>query len=207
MRYPFAAALLAAALAANAQQLYRWVDEKGRVQVTDTPPPASAKSVQKKEHKGSAAESSQAPFALTRAMRDFPVTLYTSPSCKAPCATARDALNRRAVPFKEVQVWDEETNAVLKRVSGANEVPTLAVGASVHRGFEQGSYDALLDSAGYPKEGVLPARAQAAPQPPEGYVPPEAREKPTAEPLRPEPPPAPPAGPYSPKPYSPTQKK
>ena len=39
--------LLLAAAQAHAQQ-YRWVDEKGRVQYTDTPPPATAKDVQKK---------------------------------------------------------------------------------------------------------------------------------------------------------------
>ena len=33
--------LLLAAAQAHAQQ-YRWVDEKGRVQYTDTPPPATA---------------------------------------------------------------------------------------------------------------------------------------------------------------------
>ena len=33
-----------ACAAAQAQQLYRWTDEKGRVHITDTPPPASAKS-------------------------------------------------------------------------------------------------------------------------------------------------------------------
>jgi glutaredoxin len=206
MRYALAAALLAAAFTASAQQLYRWTDEKGRVHITDTPPPPSAKSVQKKQPKPSVVESAQTPYEVTRAMRDFPVTLYTSPSCKEPCSSARQALNQRAVPFKEVQVWDEETNALLKRVSGANEVPTLIVGASVHRGYEQGSYDALLDSAGYPKAGTLPPRAQAAPQPPEGYLPPEAREKPIAEPAKPEPPPAP-AGPYSPKPPAEPPKK
>jgi glutaredoxin len=205
MRYTIAAALLAAAFAASAQQLYRWTDEKGRVHITDTPPPPSAKSVQKKDPKGGVVESPQTPFEVSRAMRDFPVTLYTSPSCAAPCQTAREALNRRAVPFKEVQVWDEETNALLKRVSGANEVPTLTVGSSVHRGYEQETYDALLDSAGYPKAGTLPPRAQAAPKPPEGYVPPEAREKPTAEPAKPEPPPAP-LGPYAPKPPAPPKK-
>ena len=32
---------------ATAQQ-YRWIDDKGRVQYSDTPPPASAKDVQRK---------------------------------------------------------------------------------------------------------------------------------------------------------------
>jgi glutaredoxin len=206
MRYTIAAALLLVVFASSAQQLYRWTDDKGRVHITDTPPPASAKSVQKKQPKGSVVESAQTPFEVTRAMQNFPVTLYTSPSCKEPCASAREALNRRAVPFKEVQVWDEESNALLKKVSGANEVPTLLVGSSVQRGYEQGSYDALLDSAGYPKAGALPPRAQAAPQPPEGYAPPEARKPPVAEPVKPEPPPAP-LGPYAPKPAATQGKK
>jgi glutaredoxin len=129
-------------------------------------------------------------------MKDFPVTLYTAPNCKTPCAGARDALNRRGVPFKEVQVWDEDSNAELKRISGGSDVPTLVVGRSVHRGFEQGAYDALLDSARYPKAGVLPARAQAAPPPPEDYAAPG--ERPAAEPEESEP--ARPLGPYAPKP-------
>jgi len=41
-----------AAGTASAQQ-YRWVDEKGRVHYSDTPPPASAKSSEKKNLKGS----------------------------------------------------------------------------------------------------------------------------------------------------------
>ena len=49
---PSVASLLAAVLAAGAacvqaQQIYRWTDDKGRVHLTDTPPPASAKGVQK----------------------------------------------------------------------------------------------------------------------------------------------------------------
>jgi len=46
-RAPLAVLLCAAASAALAQQLYRWTDEKGRVHITDTPPPASARNVQR----------------------------------------------------------------------------------------------------------------------------------------------------------------
>lgn len=178
------------AAGAAAQQLYRWTDEKGRVHITDTPPPPSAKSVQKKAYQsgGAAGDAAAAPYELTVAMKDFPVTLYTSPICKEACAEARAALNRRGVPFKEVQVWEEASNEELKRVSGSNQVPTLVVGRSVHRGFDQEAYDALLDSARYPRAGILPARAQAAPALPEGYVPPgERAEPPKAEPVNPEP--------------------
>jgi glutaredoxin len=174
--------------AAAAQQLYRWTDEKGRVHVTDTPPPPTARDVQKKKG-GSGTDSAQGsgtmPYELAQAVKDFPVMLYTSPSCGQACASARGALNKRSVPFKEMQVWDEKSNEELKRVSGGTDVPTLLVGRSVQKGFEQGAYDALLDSARYPKSGLLPPRTQAPPPPPEGYVPPSG-EAPKAEPAKPE---------------------
>ena len=191
--------LLGAATAA-AQQIYRWTDEKGRVHITDTPPPPSAKAVRKKAYQsgGAPAESGATPYELSVAMKEYPATLYTSPICKAPCADARAALNRRGVPFKEVQVWEKASNEELKKVSGANQVPTLVVGRSVHKGFDPSAYDALLDSARYPRAGILPARAQAAPGLPEGYVPPGEREAPRAEPVKPEPEPPQPTGPYAP---------
>ncbi|OGA91289.1 MAG: hypothetical protein A3G27_14675 [Betaproteobacteria bacterium RIFCSPLOWO2_12_FULL_66_14] len=195
MRAPIAVVLGLIAFAASAQ-LYRWTDEQGRVHITDTPPPASAKNVQKKAAPPAGGAQAQMPYALAQAMKDFPVTLYTAPNCKAPCAGARNALNKRGVPFKEVQVWDDDSSAELQRISGGNDVPTLVVGRSVHRGFEQGAYDALLDAARYPQAGVLPARAQAAPPPPEGYAAPG--ERPAAEPQESEP--ARPLGPYAPKP-------
>jgi glutaredoxin len=190
-------AVLLIAGSAHAQQ-YRWVDEQGRVQYSDTPPPASAKDVRKMKSRAAApAAAPQQPFELTRLQKDFPVTLYTSPNCIEGCAMARAALNKRGVPFTEVQVWDEETNEQLKRASGAAEVPTLQVGISTHRGFEQGAFDALLDSAGYPRTGILPAGTQKAPAPPEGYVPPS--ERPVAEPVKPAPPEEPQKlGPYAP---------
>jgi len=183
-----------------AAQPYRWVDEKGRVQYTDTPPPPSAKDVRKPAAlKPPPRGSEVVPFDLQVAQRDFPVTLYTSPSCKEPCTLARNALNARAVPFKEVQVYDEKTNEELKKVSGGNEVPVMIVGSSVQKGFELGAFNALLDSARYPREGLLPPGKQAAPAVPEDYVAPDKEpSKPAAaQPVKPEAPP-PPAGPYAP---------
>ncbi len=197
----FALALAAVACGASAQQLYRWIDENGRVHVTDTPPPAGAKDARVMKPAASSAmptkPAAAVPYSLDRAMKQHPVTLYTSPSCAEPCALARDLLNKRGVPFNEVQVWEEEGNEALKRISGSNRVPALKVGASVYSGFERSAYDGLLDSAGYPRAGLLPARAQAAPGTPEGYIPPEEREKPKAEPVKPAP--AAPSGPYAPK--------
>jgi glutaredoxin len=195
LRIGFALAGLLAAAAAQAQQ-YRWVDEKGRVQYSDRPPPATAKDVRKRDFRGGAAAPAPAPFELQRVARIFPVTLYTAPNCAEPCALAREALNKRGVPFSEVQVWDEKSNEELKKVSGADEVPTIRVGRTVQKGFEQDTYDVLLDSAGYPKAGVLPPGKQTAPEPPAGYVPVSEAQKPVAEPVQPEP--TAPLGPYAP---------
>jgi glutaredoxin len=175
MRWSLILALLISG-ATQAQELYRWTDEKGRVHVTDTPPPASARNVQKKNAGATAVESGAAqpnagsgplPYELVQAMKEYPVTLYTASNCKEGCAMARAALNKRGVPFKEVAVSDEKTNAELKERSGGNSVPTLLVGDSVQTGFQQEAFDALLDAARYPRTGLLPARAQGAPVSPE----------------------------------------
>lgn len=161
------AALLGAACAASAQQMYRWTDDQGRVHVTDTPPPPTAKAAQKKQiapASAAPADTSSLPYAVQLAAKDSPVTLYTAPDC-APCGEARSLLNGRGVPFREVLVADEPQQEELRKVAGALAVPTIAVGGSVQKGFEEGAYHALLDIAGYPKTGEAPARSQAAPKP------------------------------------------
>lgn len=180
----FVALLCSAGLALA--QPYRWVDEKGRVQFTDTPPPAGTKNVRKESAPATAGRPSAeaVPFDVARVQKDFPVTLYTSPPCKEACGAARSALNRRGVPFTEVQVWDVATFEKLRAVSGgADEVPVLTVGRTVQKGFEPMALDSLLDSAGYPKAGAVPARAQAAPPIPEGYVDPSTRDRTGAQPV------------------------
>ena len=169
----FLLVLMIAAAPAQAQQ-YRWTDDKGRVQLTDTPPPASARNVRRIESGAAQPEAAPLPFELARLQKEFPVTLYTTPSCKDLCEQARAALNRRSVPFSEFQVWNEKTQQELKNATGSNQLPALMVGRSLQRGFEQGLFDNLLDSAGYPATGAYPARNQAAPALPEGYTGPDA---------------------------------
>jgi glutaredoxin len=196
-------ALACAASAVRAQEIFRWTDAQGRVHLTDTPPPPDAREMDSVKARSSAAASATpqgaaVPYELSVAIKDFPVVLFTSPTCKDPCRLARESLNKRGVPFKETQVWDEQSNNELKRASGANDVPTLLVGRSVQRGFEQGAYDALLDAARYPKAGTLPARSQAAPQSPEGYVSPAERDAQAKKAESSAAPPEEARGPYSP---------
>lgn len=166
MRSVIFAALLGAACAASAQ-LYRWTDEAGRVYVTDTPPPASVRGVQKlpaAPAAGEATDTASLPYAVRLAAKDSPVTLYTAPDCE-PCGAARNLLNARGVPFREVHVVDESQQEQLKKAVGALAVPSMIVGDSVQKGFEEGAYHSLLDVAGYPKTGEAPARRQGEPKP------------------------------------------
>jgi glutaredoxin len=116
------------------------------------------------------------------------VTLYTAPDC-APCSEARVLLNQRGVPFREVSVVGEQESAQLRQAVGSLSVPSLAVGTSTQKGFEQGAYHSMLDGAGYPRTGILPPRSQAAPKPTPAE--PAAGEAPPTE--------EPAAGPYTPR--------
>jgi glutaredoxin len=108
------------------------------------------------------APAASVPLALQQPMRDFPVTLYSSSECAEPCALARAHLNKRGIPFTETPIRDGIDE--LKRLApGASQVPALRVGGQVLSGFEAQAYDGALDSAGYPRAGVLAPRAQRAP--------------------------------------------
>ncbi len=165
MRSVIFAVLLGAACAASAQ-LYRWTDDQGRVHVTDTPPPPSARDVRKRavDTAPAAASVTDQPYAVQLAAKNYPVTLFTAPDC-APCGAARTLLNQRGVPFREVSVAGEKESAQLRDAVGSLSVPSLVVGTSTQKGFEQGAYHSMLDVAGYPRTGLVPARSQAEPKP------------------------------------------
>jgi len=156
-------ALSAGAVVAQ-QQLYRWTDQKGRLNVADTPPPPGAKDVhQWRVIASSAAEGGSEPYALRQARKESPVTLYTAADCD-PCNDARKLLNSRGIPFKEVSVTEKEVNDLVK-LAGSASVPVIVVGNATQKGFEGSAYHRLLDDAGYPKMGLLAPRSQQEPKP------------------------------------------
>lgn len=139
---------LALACTSAFAETYRWVDSTGRVIVSDTPPPGKA---QKLVKTGDGESGDNQSFAVKRAAENFPVTLYTSADCVSECKQARDLLNARGVPFSEKMLQKQEDLDELKKLVGDTFVPSLKVGKQASRGFEAGSYNNLLDLAGYPK--------------------------------------------------------
>jgi len=157
-----ALALLACAGAAGADTLYRWVDAQGVVHYSDIAPLAPARAEPRKIT-GSVVQTSDPDYATQTATKKFPISLFTAPNCKEACDQARELLQRRGVPFQEVSVNSKETVAQLKSVSGGDEVPVLAVGRDVQRGFDAGSFTTSLDAAGYPSSVARKGPARPAP--------------------------------------------
>jgi|SRR5579871_1861244 len=157
------AAVLACAAPAQAGSFYRWVDEHGVVHYSDVAPPAPIK-VEQRKLTASVVDTSEPDYATQVAAKNSPISLYTAPSCKDACNDARDLLQRRGVPFREISVNSPDLRAELKKVSGAEEVPVLKVGKDIQRGYEAGAFNTSLDAAGYPASvSRKPAPAKAKP--------------------------------------------
>jgi hypothetical protein len=150
MRGLIAFSLLACALTAQAQ-LYRWTDDSGKVYYTDTPPPATAKNVEKKASARPASAAGQQSYALQQAAKKFPVTIYTSKDCGNPCAKGLDQLKKRGVPFTEKLVASQDDIDALTKLAGAPRVPVLVVGVAIQKDYEEQGWNEALDTAGYPK--------------------------------------------------------
>ena len=181
-----AAALVIALLAVDAPaqtSVFKWTDSEGKVHFSDTPPaPQVSKNVTEKRMGGGAVDASQLPFATQAAMKSNPVTLYTAPQCGNPCSDGRNLLSNRGIPYVERDAQANRADAdAVKKAIGSLQVPVLMVGNDALKGYDAGSWNSALDTAGYPRTklpGTLVPKPVIAPPPPP-----------------PEPPPAPPPEP------------
>lgn len=177
--------LLALALVSTplaAAQLYRWVDEKGHVEWRDTPPPPDAKKVEQRRITPSTIPTTDMPYSVQQAMKNFPVTLWVT-NCGESCDRARTHLARRGVPYAERNPH-VDPEAFKKASGGGMEVPLLMVGSNRLKGYLDTDWDAALDNAGYPRSPYIGYKA-----PPPVPDPPPAPKQPAATPV-PEPQPA-----------------
>ncbi|HEY0847641.1 MAG TPA: glutaredoxin family protein [Noviherbaspirillum sp.] len=146
--------LLLCAASAHAQ-LYKWVGPDGKVTYSDTPPPKTAKQVETKSLTTGSVNTADFPFELAEAVRNSPVTLYTTRDC-APCEEARQFLNGRGIPYKEKTVNTPEDINQFRQVSTEGQLPLLTVGRAKESGYEPGAWRNALTNAGYPESSKLP---------------------------------------------------
>ena len=155
-------AALASALAAHAQtNVYRWVDKAGKIHFSDTPPAEEARSVTQKRMGGGYVDQGQLPYATQIAMKKNPVTLFTANACVAPCDRARSLLSSRGIPYTERNAQANPAEAEeLRKIAGSLQVPFLLVGERKLRGYDEETWQAALDTAGYPRT-KLPGQVEA----------------------------------------------
>lgn len=142
-------------------EVYRWVDAEGKIHYSDQLPPSSIKQVEKKKPAGGKPVDTPLPYALQQAVKNFPVTLYSS-ECGDACTRARQLLTKRGIPFTDLDATDPNAQKELRKLTGGPiEVPILKIGRDTLRGFEEGKWNTSLDAAGYPQTSVIPFRAPA----------------------------------------------
>ncbi|SFL68561.1 glutaredoxin family protein [Rugamonas rubra] len=158
--------LLCAGAAGGVQaQVYKWVDDKGVTHYSDAPPLPSGKAAKAKVELKSFSGGGSAvelPAELAAAVRNRPVTLYSTAQCEA-CDQARAMLLARGIPFREKTVNTADDQAALKKAGSNGQLPLLLVGRGKQIGFEQSSWDVLLSDAGYPVQKILPPNYQNPP--------------------------------------------
>ena len=166
-KWAILAALAITALAHGAE-VYRWVDEKGVVNYTRDPPPANIKKVEQKKFGGNTVQTSETPYSVQQASKNFPVTLYATADCGEPCKAARGHLDKRGVPYTEknpaTPTSAEEFESFKKLTGGGMEVPLLLVGQlKALKGYLASEWDSALDQAGYPSAAVPGTKPAAKP--------------------------------------------
>lgn len=155
-------------LGASAQaEMYRWVDKAGKVHYGDRlPPPSETKKVEEKKFGGNLIQAGNMPYATQQAAKNFPVTLYTG-DCGEFCTKAKAYLAKRGIPYSERLPGKNPADTELfKKISTENLIPVLQVGSTNLKGYEESTWAAALDQAGYPKTNPFPAGQQPKPTEP-----------------------------------------
>lgn len=143
-----------AGVTAAQSQMYKWKDAAGVTHYSDTPPPPSRNA--KVLHVGAASVDGAAlPYEVARAVRAYPVVLYTTTGCEG-CALGRTLLRGRGIPYAEKTVTTEEDRQQLLQVGGKNTLPLLLVGTRQVAGFQAAAWNGALDAAAYPRTSSLP---------------------------------------------------
>lgn len=186
------------ACAAQAQPVYRIVGPDGKVTFSDRPPTEAQAQQAPSARAGGSSANDALPYELRQVAARFPVTLYTGNDC-APCASARNLLTQRGIPFTERTVTSNEDIAALQRIAGVASLPFATIGGQQLQGFSDPEWTQYLDMAGYPKQSQLPPNYRRPPATPLVAVVEKAPAAEAPAPAAPRPAPAPaPAAPSNP---------
>lgn len=144
--------LLATLVTAALADMYKWVDENGKVHYTDSPPPGKkAKKLDLKINTFSAPPEvstvTNPPARTAAAGGTARVRMFTTTWC-GYCKKARAYLQARGIPFEDIDVEASASGAAEYRALGGRGVPVILVGDQRMDGYSEGKMAGMLKQAG-----------------------------------------------------------
>ena len=128
---------------------YKWVDENGNTQISDTPPPDNKSTKDVEIHKGPSPEElanmqNEKDATQDKSKKDPAVMLFTKNDCK-DCDKARDYLQSKKVSFTEYNMDNDKSAAERrKKYDEGDDVPFAVVYNSIVFGFTENVYEKVL---------------------------------------------------------------
>ncbi len=137
-----------------AAEMYKWVDDKGEMHISDSPPPAAKSPGEIKVYKDSQGDSlDTAPAPVKKKEESRPaferkkkadVVLYTTSWCPY-CRKARDYLRSRGIDFTEYDIEKDKEAAIRKKqLDNRGGVPFAIINGRSIRGFSASAYERAL---------------------------------------------------------------
>jgi len=135
---------------AAADELYKWVDSKGNVTYQSSPPPDTAKKVERpKISTDNSAASDQVEAAQPDEKELKPIQFYSKLECSS-CEEARAYFDENSIPFDEIDLSENKAEAEeLENKLGVISVPIFGIGDRYVSGFERNMLNKLLVNEGY----------------------------------------------------------
>ena len=157
---------------AHAGEVYRSIDDSGKVHYGDAPLQGS-EDVEELKIRNVPVADADLPYETRQAQKNFPVTLYSFSNCGPVCDQARDLLDKRGIPYTDKVLVQQEDIDAFGKDSGDIRVPAASIGKTWIKGFLAEKWNNALDAAGYPKKNlayrppkpVTPAASQPAATP------------------------------------------
>ncbi|HOE33341.1 MAG TPA: glutaredoxin family protein [Smithella sp.] len=148
-KYVFLSVLFSVFLCQTATaDFYKWVDEKGEIQITDYPPPENkaVKNIEIHEVGSEDPLNAEGEDDASKAknQKKPEIVLYTKNNCP-DCEKAKEFLNSKNVPFIEYNMdTDEKAVAKRKEVDQGDEVPFAIINRNQVYGFSESVYNKVL---------------------------------------------------------------
>jgi glutaredoxin len=136
---------------ASSQQIYRWVDANGRVQITTEKPPAGVKSSTVEpplSSYGGTPTVSGAPRAAASGAAPAEIKMYATDWCPY-CRKAREFFARRGIRYTELDIEKSPAARAEYDRLGARGVPVILVGTQRMNGFGEERLARMLKAAGH----------------------------------------------------------